>query len=295
MRSPIWWFGGKGNLVSRLLPLVPGHRIYVEAFGGGASLLFAKAPSPVEVYNDIDRGLVDFFHVLRDPALFDEFHRLVSLTPYSRGEYLDCRATWREQADPVERARRWYTVARQSFAGKFGIGGWGRSIAESSRGMASICSGWLSIIEGLPQIHARLVRVQIECLDWQECLRAYDTPETFFYLDPPFIPETRRGGGYAHELATDDHRELVEVLLGLLGKVLLSGYAHPIYEPLENAGWGRVDWEVGCAAVGRTRAAGLQGEGAVREKQMRVESVWMNYPSPTSSSGGREYRQEALF
>lgn len=73
LRSPICWFGGKGLMVSKLLPLIPPHHIYVEVFGGGASLLFAKEPSPVEVYNDIDSGLVNFFRVLRDPEKFARF------------------------------------------------------------------------------------------------------------------------------------------------------------------------------------------------------------------------------
>ena len=272
MRSPIWWFGGKGNLVSKLLALVPGHHTYVEAFGGGASLLFAKEPSPMEVYNDVNRGLVDFFRVLRDPDLFEAFHRLISLTPYARVEHEDCWATWHEQADPVERARRWYVVARQSFGGKFGRS-WRKMVAGTKGGAVP----WVSTIEGLPEVHARLMRVQIECIDWRECLRAYDTPQTFFYLDPPFVLGTRGVGRYVHELTNDDHRDLVEAILGLSGLVLLSGYAHPIYEPLEDAGWDRIDWEVTV------------------KKQKRVESVWINYPNPIKSSGGREYRQGGLF
>jgi len=69
LRSPMWWFGGKGKMVKKLLPLIPQHKIYVEVFGGGASLLFAKEPSPVEVYNDLNSDLVNFFRVLRDPKL----------------------------------------------------------------------------------------------------------------------------------------------------------------------------------------------------------------------------------
>lgn len=74
-------------MVKKLLPLVPKHRIYVEVFGGGASLLLAKEPSLVEVYNDLDAGLVNMFRVIRDPDLFAEFHRRVQLIPYSRGEF----------------------------------------------------------------------------------------------------------------------------------------------------------------------------------------------------------------
>lgn len=94
MGSPITWFGGKGMMASKILPYFPEHHTYAEPFGGGASMLFAKPPSPVEVYNDMDSGLVNFFRVLRDPEAFERFHHLAALTPYSREEYCHCRSTW---------------------------------------------------------------------------------------------------------------------------------------------------------------------------------------------------------
>ena len=86
IRSPIRWFGGKGMLVSKLLPCVPQHKYYCEVFGGSAALLFAKQPAEFEVYNDTDSGLVNFFRVLRDPEKFQKFYHKVCLTPYSRYE-----------------------------------------------------------------------------------------------------------------------------------------------------------------------------------------------------------------
>lgn len=90
-------------MVKHLLNFVPPHYIYVEPFGGAAWLLFAKPPSPVEVYNDIDSGLVNFYRVLRDPEKFKEFYRLVSLTPYSREEFYYCMSTWKECENDVEK------------------------------------------------------------------------------------------------------------------------------------------------------------------------------------------------
>ena len=84
LRSPIRRFGGKTHLLGKLLPHICKHHVYTESFGGGAALLFAKAPSPVEVLNDLDGGIVNLFKVLSDPFLFEEFYRLVCLTPYSR-------------------------------------------------------------------------------------------------------------------------------------------------------------------------------------------------------------------
>jgi len=277
LRTPIRWLGGKGRrgILKRILSLFPPHKIYVEPFGGGASLLLAKEPSPVEVYNDIDSGLVNFFRILRDKEKFQEFHRKACLTPYSREEYYFCRDTWEECKDDVERAYRWYVVARMSFGGRFGSG-WGFVVSYSLRGISERTSNWLSALDMLPEIHQRIMRVQIEHNDYKKILETYDTSETLFYCDPPYVLETRRAGEYRHEMTVEDHEELVDILLSLKGMVILSGYRHKVYEPLEEAGWERVDLKVACSVVGRTRQSGLQGKGNVISKQSRVESVWIS-------------------
>jgi DNA adenine methylase len=275
------WFGGKGLMVNKLLPLIPNHRTYVEVFGGGASLLFAKPVSRLEVYNDVDSGLVNFFRVLRDPDTFSELHRLVSLTPYSREEYSDCLNKVNE-GSRVERAYRFYIVARMSFSGRFGAG-FGFSVSATFNSMAGAVSKYLSSIEGLPQIHKRLMRVQVECQDFREILNNYDTDNTFFYVDPPYVKDTRKSGGYECELGDDDHKDLVELLLGIKGKALLSCYWNPIYKPLVEGGWRRVDYKTSCSAAGRTRNSNLRGAGAATKLQPRVETVLC---SPNASTKG---------
>lgn len=269
-------------MTAKLVPLVATvrHRIYVEVFGGGASLLFAKTPAPVEVYNDLDSGLVNLFRVIRDPRLFKQFYRLVSFTPWSREEYHHCCATWKECEDQVERAYRFFVVARMSFGGIFG-NSFGFSLTSSSRYMSMTTSSWLSIIDMLPEISRRLMQVQIEHLDWRRCLKLYDTLESFFYLDPPYAPDTRRGGQYQHEMTEEDHKELINCLLKLQGKCLLSGYSSPIYDSLDKAGWTRLEFPTACSAVGRTRASGILGVGSALRMQSRTEVVWMNYELPT--------------
>jgi DNA adenine methylase len=91
MRSPIGWFGGKGNMRGRILPTFPPHKRYVEPFGGGASLLLAKEPVELEVYNDLDHALYEFFTTLADPGEFERFYRRVALLPYSRELYNECQ------------------------------------------------------------------------------------------------------------------------------------------------------------------------------------------------------------
>jgi len=284
MRSPIIWFGGKGLLVHKIMPFIEHcpHHTYVEPFGGGASLLFAKRPSPVEVYNDIDEGLANFFRVLADPELFPQFERRVQATPYSRAIYNECRDSWREQTDPVLRACQWFVVARQSFSGRF-ESGWSSAVTFSCGGMVSTCFKWRRSIERLAQVHARLMQVQIEQADWRTILDRYDTPETLFYCDPPYVASTRRSGKYAHELIDVDHGELVKMLLSAKGAVLLSAYESEIYAPLVDSGWSLIRWDVPCYAAGNTRATGLQGDGAREANQRRAECL---YVSPRSCDAG---------
>ena len=263
-------------MVKKLLPLIPQHKIYVEVFGGGASILFAKEPSPVEVYNDLNSDLVNFFRVLRDPQKFAEFHRLVSLTPYSREEYNFCRKTWESSEDDVERAYRWFVVARMSFGGIFG-NGWGYAVTASSRGMSKITSAWLSAIDMLPEIHERMMRVQIDNDDFRIIIPRYDTPDTCFYMDPPYVPETRKSQDvYKYEMTLQDHQDLVAMLLDVKGAVILSGYRHDTHTPLELAGWTRHDFPTACSAAAKTRYTGIQGKGAALEMVPRIESVWLN-------------------
>jgi len=275
LRSPIEWFGGKGNCVKKLLPFLSDHHTYVEVFGGGASLLFAKDPSPVEVYNDLDSGLVNFFRVLRDPEKFARFYHMATLTPYAREEYNFCRETWESVEDEVERAYRWFVVARMSFGGSFGKS-WGSAVTSSCNRVSKTCSKWLSILILLPAIAERMMRVQIEQQPFETILERYDTPKTLFYCDPPYVPDTRRHGKYKHEMTDEDHRRLVEMLLTVKGKVILSGYRNEIYKPLEGAGWVRHDYKTACYAAARTRATGILGKGSALRMQPRIESVWVS-------------------
>jgi len=138
-------------------------------------------------------------------------------------------------------------------------------------------SGWLSAIDMLPEIAQRLIRVQIECNDFRKVINTYDTQETFFYLDPPYVPDTRRAGQYRCEMSIDDHKDLVDILLKIKGKAMLSGYEHNVYKPLEQAGWIKIKIEVRCRATGTTKGTKYLQNKENREKLERTECVWLNY------------------
>ena len=276
LRSPVHWYGGKGKMVAKLLPLLSvEHQTYVEPFGGAASLLFAKPPSPVEVYNDIDSGLVNFFRVLQNPEHLCALYRKLVFTPYAREIYNEFRNTWQDQEDSIERAYQWFVVARMSFSGAFSAS-WSSAITHGSRGMLATASKWQTAVQHLPYTSARLWRVQIEQQDWRVILKRYDRPATLFYLDPPYPHASRKSRGYEHELTDQDHKELVKAAIGLEGMVLLSSYRSPLYNPLCRAGWKKLTFNTACHAAAKTKATGILGKGSALRMQKRTEVVWLS-------------------
>ena len=270
-RAPFSRYGGKYYMLKTIIPLLPPHDVWVEAFAGAAWVTLAKPPSAVEVINDLDEGVVNFYRVLRDPDQMRALEALLTLTPYSRAEYIDCRGTWSTQTDPVEKARRWFVTVRQSVVGNIGTTGWSYSV------QSHVVTRWRNSIAGFGAVHERLALVQVDQRDWRVLLAAWNKPGVLLYCDPPYVLDTRvKGPMYAHEMTDDDHRDLVTALLGWQGPALVSGYAHPIYAPLELAGWQRIDKGMPAHSTGSTRAGGL--------KQGRTESLWINYA--TSLVGG---------
>jgi len=265
MRSPIIWYGAKAKLADWIVGHFPPHKLYCEVFGGSAAVLFTKAPADAEVLNDIDDGLVTFYRVLRDPALFPHLFLRATLTPYARSEWRWARDTWATTEDLVERAARWFYVSRASWAGKFGQS-WSHHAAAAH--VPTQPDKWAKAVDLLPAFHQRLRHVQVECLDWQDCLRQYDGPDTLFYLDPPYVLGTRVAGPqYQHEFTDADHAALVETLGGLQGMAILSGYDHPLYAPLDAAGWQRVE---------RTTLAWSANARVTPERSTRREVLWLN-------------------
>jgi len=276
MLRPVNWVGGKARLANRLAALLPEHRRFCEVFGGGAAVLFAKPPSEMEVYNDLDEGLVNFFRVVRNPRLCKRLIRLLRFTPYARKEWDWSRRRWKHvNTDRVERARRWYVVARQSFGGIFGSS-WAFDVGAEK----SSANVWSRRIEELMQVSERLRRVQVDCLDWRRCADRYNEWGTdgVFYMDPPYAPSTRKSNKlYQHEMTEDDHRELIDWLLSdCKVRVLLSGYDSALYRTLEKNGWARKEFRANCSCAGRTRGSGRIGTGSCAD-QARTEVVWANY------------------
>ena len=277
--APFGWYGGKGNLVRALLPLLPtDEQVYVEPYAGAASLLFHRRPGPNEVINDLHSEIVNLFRCLEDPPAFEALQHRLTWTLYSREEFVLALAVGPD-ADPVDRAWAFFVRQNQGFAGKATCeGNWGRQFC-SARGMAGTTNQWRGRLKLLLWWHDRLSRVQVDHQDALACIRYWDAPGTLFYLDPPYTAGSRAAGNtavYTHEADDAHHAALVELLLTLQGRAALSGCDTPVYAPLAAAGWTCKKFQTVCHAAGRTRGSGLQGSGAALAAVPRTECLWLS-------------------
>lgn len=235
-RPVLRYHGGKFRLAPWIVGFFPKHQVYVEPYGGAASVLLQKPRARAEVYNDVADEIVNVFRVLRDPGQAARLARLVELTPFARAEF---DLSYEPSDDPVERARR--TVIR-SFMGhgsgavytKHATGF--RTGVRGSRNQ-SAASDLLTWPDQVPVFVERLRGVSIESRDALYLMARTDGPGTLFYVDPPYVHATRGSARgvrqkYAQELTDDDHRRLADVLQDLQGMVVLSGYPCALYEQL---------------------------------------------------------------
>jgi len=261
---PFGWYGGKFSHLAWLLPLLPKCHHYCEPFGGSAAVLLNRAPSPIETYNDLDGEVVNFFRVLRDEK--EKLIEAIGLTPFSREEFaLACKLD--PALSPLERARRFYVRARQvrtGLAQTASLGRWANCKNTSRSGMSGVISRWLGGIEDLPQIAERLLRVQIENRPAAEVIRLYDSPDTLFYCDPPYVHDTRGDAkAYRYEMTNQEHAELAGLLNKVRGMVAISNYQCDLMDEL----YPPPKWHKTVSSQRTNQAS----------KGTRVEVLWTNY------------------
>jgi len=225
-RPALRWHGGKWLLAPWIISHFPAHRVYVEPYGGAASVLLRKPPSYAEVYNDLDGSVVNFFKVLRGDRAQDLIEAL-RMTPFSRAEFSE---SYTPHADPVEQARR---LVIRSFLG-FGSNSHQRRSGFRGKGYRAGTlpqDDWRNFADALSTISERLrAGVVIEQEPAITVMRRYDEPFTLHYVDPPYVAETRDAGkDYAHEMSADDHAAMLDCLNELSGYVILSGYENALY------------------------------------------------------------------
>ncbi len=281
MDGPLKYPGGKHFLADNIIALMPPHLHYVEPFFGGGAVLLERDPNDrrlwipphtgvSEVVNDINGDLTRFWRVLQRQELFEEFKRRIDAVPVSRTEWQASHAHV-YGTNVIDDAVAFFINCRQSRSGMM------KDFSTMTRNrtrrkMNAASSEWLSAIEGLPEIHARLMRVVIESMNAVDLIIREDTPTTLFYCDPPYLPETRvTTDFYRYEMTVDQHAQLLTTLLGCKGMVMISGYASDLYDKMLT-GWGRHIFSIPNHAAGG-------------KKKRRMEEVLWLSPNCSRSLG----------
>lgn len=255
-RPALRYFGGKWLLAPWIISHFPPHKVYVEPFGGAASVLLRKPRSYAEVYNDLCGEIVGLFRILQDVGKAKELERRLRLTPFARDEF---DLAYEPAADPIETARRLIIRAYMGF------GSDGHSLASprtgfrnnSNRSGTTPAHDWNNFPDEIKAFTERMAGVVIENRDAKEVMAQQDSEETLHFLDPPYVHETRgTKHGYNFEMTDAQHEELIGFIQTLDGMVILCGYENRIYEKLR---WARA-----------ARAARADGARA------RTEIIWMN-------------------
>lgn len=215
--------GSKWSLAEWIISHMPPHTTYMEPFFGSGAVLFTKERSQLETINDIDGEIVNLFKVIRDRP--QELANAIQWTPHSRQEYYN---SYESSDDELEAARRLVVRLWQGRGGKTSHRtGW-RSMIECNGPLPG--QEWIKFPDKIQAVAERLIGVQIECQPAAKLIDRYNRPNVLIYADPPYMLDTRTTSSYKHEMTVEDHIELLEMLDKHQGPVLLSGYAHELYD-----------------------------------------------------------------
>lgn len=264
VNAPFGYFGSKNKIALELCEDLPPHNCWVEAFCGSAALTLRKAQAPIEVINDIDSDIINFFEQLRNN--FDALYRAVELTPYAEEELTIARISDKNMNN-LERARRFLVQSMMAVNGIFGEekGGFSYSDSYTRNGHDARVNRWNNLPERLTLVVERLKGVRIENKDAKRLIQRYiNRPATLLYLDPPYLGE--RTNGYNKD-ANDEkfHMELLELSNEAKCMIFISGYENELYNSLltERKGWQK--------RLIKTITKDTKGQS-----HNRTEVVWMN-------------------
>jgi DNA adenine methylase len=242
MKTPITYYGGKQKMLRHILPLIPEHKIYSEAFFGGGAVFWAKDPAKVEFINDINGEVINFYRILK--LHYPELKREIDATLHSEFQQKQAREIYRNPNDYDEVKRAWaiYVLSRQSFYSILGST-WKCSEERS-------CASQLQKQkEAFTDSYSRrLEHTSIFCRDALDVIRKTDRENAFHYVDPPYYQaDMGHYGGYT----SGDFEELLKILTTLKGKFMLSSYPSDIlFEYARRSGWKTIELDLPRAAGG---------------------------------------------
>lgn len=242
MKRPLLrYLGGKWRLSPWIIGHFPKHRVYVEPFGGSASVLLRKPRSHIEIYNDLDDDLLNLFQILRG-SMSEDLIRQVALTPYSRSEYL---LAHEETEEPIERARRLIVRSHMGHGNNSTHVDRPKGFRRDGKmAQTRVAGEWGEFPDALRDVVVRMQGVAIEKEPAVSLIAQHDDPKVLIYLDPPYLPDgrskkARRNDGYhtyRHEMTEEDHVALLEVIVPSSAMIVISGYPSPLYDDMLG-GW----------------------------------------------------------
>lgn len=218
--------------------------------------------TPIEVYNDINSDVVNFFRCLREKQ--QELIEQLILTPFSREECKNAIIQDNSISD-IEKARRFFVKVKQLRSGCLNLDGssWRFTRDTVRAGIAKTIRDWKKSIKEIEYVSNRFLLIQIENDIAIKIIERYDTPDTLFYLDPPYVKETRIDkDSYPFEMTDDDHAILYSSLKRIKGKACISGYDSKLYQDLYK------DWN--CY---KKQFKSMASD----KKSIREECLWTNY------------------
>lgn len=265
-KTPITYYGGKLNMVSEILPLIPQHRIYTESFFGGGAIFYAKAPSESEVINDINNMVVNFYEVVKTD--FEALKTKIEATSFSRASYTVANTIYKmpHLFNKLQQAWAFYIGTNMGFSCQ--IGSWGYD--KYGKRVKAFRNKKLLFNQ---DVLNRLENVQIENTDACKVIKSRDTTESFHYIDPPYvsdgsIPAVNQGHYRGYTL--EDYRYLLNTLSSVNGKFLLSSYPSKLLDKyIKKNGWYSRNYEKPLSAQ-----KAVSGKSRAR----KIEVLTANYP-----------------
>lgn len=256
MRTPIPYYGGKTSMVPELIKLIPKHIQYVEPFIGGGSLFWHKNKSINEVINDSDGRITNFYYIVK--TKFHELQNMIHATAHSEINYNESKIILKHgTTDPVRFAWATWVNLNLSFGYKMFAG-----FRFSNEGQGNITANKRDMFT--EAYMERLREVEIFQRDAVELIKLKDSPNTFFYCDPPYVSSNK---GHYKNYTMENFVELLETLAQIKGKFLLSSYGEEVLlQARELHGWNLKDIE-----------QVLQVTGKREETKYKTECLTWNY------------------
>jgi DNA adenine methylase len=266
VKAPFAWAGGKGRSLEHILPYLPKRERFVDVCGGSGTVLLARPRSKMEVFNDAYSGITDFYMCLKDKVKLEELIAYLDMVIHSREMFINYKTSWKNTADPVERAAKWYYMIVNSF------GNLGRNFGRGTKEVSSFASKLPNSLQNFWPVHYRIQGVTIENLSFEQCIKDYDHVNTVFYIDPPYLHSDP--GLYDEAWPLEKHKRLLQYIFDAEGFVALSGYDNELYNsfPWTN----KITWEtnITIGAKAHTETNNLKDKIGMMSKKA-TECLWI--------------------